>query len=83
MRHRWRRRPTRAGGAPVEMNDQTPVPHTIAPANWPDAVRGFYVVAGAVAIAWKNPSVAEWALVVLATVASPALARAILDRFRR
>lgn len=60
-----------------------PLAGTIAPANWPDAVRGLYVTAGAVAIAWKNPAVAEWALLVLATVASPALARALLDRFRK
>jgi hypothetical protein len=55
----------------------------IKPAGWPDVVRGACVCAAAVAVAWKNPAVAEWALLVLATVASPALARALLDRFRR
>lgn len=60
-----------------------PVPGVIAPAGWPDVVRGAVVAAAAVAVAWRHAESADWALIVLATVASPALARALLDRFRR
>lgn len=55
----------------------------IKPAGWPDVVRGAFVSMCAVAVSWRNPAVSDWSLVVLATVASPALARALLDRFRR
>jgi hypothetical protein len=55
----------------------------IQPAGWPDVVRGAFVSACAVAVAWRHAESADWALVVLATVASPALARALLDRFRK
>lgn len=60
-----------------------PAHGAIAPANWPDAWRGFYVTAGACFIAWRVPEKADWALIVLATIASPALVRAALDRFRK
>jgi hypothetical protein len=55
----------------------------IKPAGWPDVVRGAFVSMCAVAVAWHRPESADWALLVLTTVASPALARALLDRFRR
>lgn len=69
----------------VETPGGTPAlaPVVVPVTNWQDVVRSLGVAGASVAIAWKNPAVAEWALLVLATIASPALARAILDRFRR
>lgn len=60
----------------VTENKATPNP-------WAETVRGLGVALCAVAIAWRRPDSTDWAYGVLSLIASPALARAFLDRFKR
>jgi hypothetical protein len=58
--------------------DKLDAASNIAREGWQGVIRGIGCVAASVAIAWHDPDVARYALGVIALVASPALARAII-----
>lgn len=70
-----------AGSPPGGALDQVSADHVVgAPTrdDWPTVARAVVCTSGAVALGWHEPTVAKWALGVIALIASPSLARTVV-----